>query len=100
MAYCIQTVILIHQPSIPYCVIKPWCQGGKGEKNKHYSKAETGECYRDALKEDIALMNKKLIYYISVLILLEGSCFCSKKKSVNSVFQKQSWKANTGVSIN
>lgn len=36
-------------------------RGVKGEKkNKHYSKTETGECYCDALKDAVAVVNKQI----------------------------------------
>lgn len=35
-------------------------RGVKGEKNKHYSKTETGECYCDAFKDAVAVVNKQI----------------------------------------
>lgn len=70
----------------------------KGEKNKHYSKTETREYYCDALKDDVAYMNKQ-IYLLtkrnfSVLLLLlfwESKCSLLRKHFyVNSMFQKWS----------
>ena len=50
----------------------------KGEKNKHYSKTETGECCSDVLKDDTAHMNKQ----IYLLTKSNFSVFCFGKASV------------------
>lgn len=92
MAYCIQTVILTHQPSIPCCAIKPWYCGVKGGKNKHYSKPEPGEWYCDALKEDMTLMNKQLYLLpksnISIFMCGKVGILFLEKQSINSLFHK------------
>lgn len=50
----------------------------KGEKNKHYSKTETGECCSDVLKDDTAHMNKQ----IYLLTKSNISVFCFGKANV------------------
>lgn len=57
----------------------------KGEKNKHYSKTETGECCSDVLQDDTAYMNKQLYLLtksnISVFVL-ERQVFFTQKTSL------------------
>lgn len=69
----------------------------KGEKNKHYSKTETGECYCDALKDAMAVVNKQIYLLIKGNIYTfffyfgEGKCFLLRKHFyMNPVFQKWS----------
>lgn len=57
-------------------------QGVKGEKNKHYSKTEAGECSCNTLKDDVALMNKQIYLLtkniLSIFILGKASDFYSE----------------------
>lgn len=68
-------------------------RGVKGGKNKHYSKTETGECYCDALKEAVAVVNKQIYLLaksnISIFYFWEGKCSLLRKHFyMNPIIQK------------
>lgn len=66
-------------------------RGVKGEKNKHYSKTETGECYCDALKDAMAVVNKQIYLLtksnVSIFYFWEGKCSLLRKNFyINRIF--------------